>query len=296
MAPTTRTKPNALAVEMAKKSKEMILDLHVKRMILERQQNSGRLPDGRMQEIIDSLKVQGMANATRHTLHNHEERIRARQARDTVTVPESVIIDSNTSSVANANASSAASTLTEITNVDELTINRGGRPKGTAVRARLEAGKQLCKAIEYAASEIMKEQQQAKSTHAKLAKGRIKQIIAMAHEECSLKDHIDIPRETVMSRVKRGNVLGWQGHNNTTTPMKNVEPILAAFCVKLVRSGTPLDKSSFLELAISLVQGTPTEELIKEHKQRCKHDPNKGQLLGVRYCRQFLKRVNHSGQ
>ena len=265
MPPTTRTKPNTLAVEMAKKSREMILDLHVKRMILERQRNAGRLPDGRMQEIIDSLKDQGVSSATRYTLYNHEERIRLRQSRDENTVPGSVVIDSDTS--CGRTGSSAVSTLTEVTNVDEQAINKGGRPKGSTVKARLEAGKQLCQAIEYAASEIMKEQQQAKSSHTKLAKGRIKYIISKAHDEFSLKDHIDIPRETVMSRVKRGNASGWEGHNNTTTPMKNVEPILAALCIKLVRSGTPLGESSFLELAISLVQGTPTEEVIKEHKR-----------------------------
>jgi len=263
MAPTTRMKLNALAVEMAKKSREMILDLHVKRMILERQQNSGRLPDGRMQEILDSLINQGIPNATRYTLHNHEERMRVRQSRDEVTVPGSVIIDNN--NIGNANAS-GVSTLSEITNADENSTNKGGRPKGSTVKSRLESDKQLCKAIECAASEIMKEQNTAKSSSTKLAKGRIKAIISMAHKEFSLNEHIDIPRETMMSRVKRGNALGWQGHKNTTTPMKNVEPILAALCIKLVRSGTPLDKNSFLELATSLVKGTPTEALIKEHK------------------------------
>jgi len=57
-----------------------------------------------------------------------------------------------------------------------------------------------------------------------------------------------------MSRVKRGNAKGWQGNAKTTTPMHNVEPILAALVIKLVRSGTPLDRASFLELAISLVE------------------------------------------
>jgi len=60
MAPATRIKPNSLAAEMAKKTKEMILDLHVKRMILERQNNNGRLPEGKMEDILDSLKSQGL--------------------------------------------------------------------------------------------------------------------------------------------------------------------------------------------------------------------------------------------
>ena len=290
MAPTTRTKPNTLAVEMAKKTREMILDLHVKRMILERQQNNGRLPDGKMEDILESLKSQGIDNATRCTIYNHEERVR----RDTVSlpgsVPGSVVIDKGNNSGRTTNANSPVSILTEQTGTDASAVNKGGRPKGTSSRARMEADRQLSEAIECAATEIIKEQSQAKSSHTKLVKGRIKQIIATAHEQHSLKDHIDIPRETVMSRVKRGNAKGWEGNANTVTPMTKVEPILAALCIKLVRSGTPLDQASFLELATSLVEGTPTEELIKEHKQRCKHDINNTRLLGVRYYRSFLKR------
>ena len=57
---------------MAKKTKEMTLDMHVKRMILERQQNNGRLPDGKMEDILESLKAQGLESVTRYTVYNHE--------------------------------------------------------------------------------------------------------------------------------------------------------------------------------------------------------------------------------
>jgi len=51
----------------------------------------------------------------------------------------------------------------------------------------MEADKHLCAAIEFAATEILKEQNAAKSTSTKLAKGRIKAIIAKAHEQYALK-------------------------------------------------------------------------------------------------------------
>lgn len=279
MAPATRTKPNSLAAEMAKKTKEMILDLHVKRMILERQNNNGRLPEGKMEDILDSLKSQGLDSLTRCAVCDHEQHIRLQQSRETDSVPGSVTA---TASIALEEVATMTDDGSAVTN--GTLVNKGGRPRGTTVKARMDADKQLSDAIEFAATEILKEQNQAKSTSTKLAKGMIKSIIARAHDQHALKDNINIPRETVMSRVKRGNAKGWQGHTNATTPMHNVEPILAALCIKLVRSGTPLDKASFLELAISLVEGTPTEELIKDHKRRCKHDPNAGALLGVRHC------------
>jgi len=90
-----------------------------------------------------------------------------------------VVICNSTSSIA-SNALSKTSTVTETTNVDETTINRSSHPKSIAVQARLEAFKQLCKTIEHATSETMNKE---KSSHAKLVKEMIKQIIAMAIEK-----------------------------------------------------------------------------------------------------------------
>ena len=94
-----------------------------------------------MQELVDSLKNQGITNANRCTLYNHEERISLAQSRNSV--PGSVIVDASrdtsVGSTANANNSSAVNTLTEMTNVDELTMNRDGRPKGTTVKARRQS-------------------------------------------------------------------------------------------------------------------------------------------------------------
>jgi len=244
-----------------------------------------------MDDILESLKAQSIPNATRYTIYNHEERLRQQQLHDAASVPGFVTTgNANVSRLEqNANATSPVSILTEPTATDASTVNKGGRPKGTAARARLEADKQLCDAIEFSATEIIKQQAQAKSSHTKLVKGRIKEIIAVAHEKYSLKDHIDIPRESAISRVKRGNAKEWEGHVNTATPMTKVEPMLAALCIKLVRSGTPLDQAWFLELATSLVEGTPTEELIRQHKPRCKNDLNNTWLLGVHYYQNFLK-------
>jgi len=131
MPPTTRTKPSSLAAEMAKKTKEMILDMHVKRMILERQQNNGRLPDGKMEDVLESLNAQGLESVTRCTVYNHEERLRLKQSRDTSSVPGSIFVDNNLRATA-----SEASTITEVTDASTLDgreINKGGRPKGSTV-------------------------------------------------------------------------------------------------------------------------------------------------------------------
>jgi len=131
MPPTTRTKPSSLAAEMAKKTKEMILDMHVKRMILERQQNNGRLPDGKMEDVLESLNAQGLESVTRYTVYNHEERLRLKLSRDTSSVPGSIFVDNNLRATA-----SEASTITEVTDASTLDgreINKGGRPKGSTV-------------------------------------------------------------------------------------------------------------------------------------------------------------------
>ena len=124
MPPTTRTKPNSLAAEMAKKTKEMILDMHVKRMILERQQNNGRLPDGKMEDILESLKAQGLESVARFTVYNPEQRLRLKQSRDTSSVPGSIVVDNN--GRANASASSTITEVTDASTLDRREINKGG--------------------------------------------------------------------------------------------------------------------------------------------------------------------------
>jgi hypothetical protein len=52
-----------LVSALAREAKEAILDLHVRKVILERTKHNGNLPSGFMAEIVSSLEKQGRAKA-----------------------------------------------------------------------------------------------------------------------------------------------------------------------------------------------------------------------------------------
>jgi hypothetical protein len=89
----------------------------------------------------------------------------------------------------------------------------------------------------------------------------------------------------IRDRASRGKVL-----NPTTTgrvsPMAEIEPLLVTFVICMQRIGLPLDQKSFLELANSLIEGTPIEEKVLASKQGGKS----GKANGPRYYSLFLKR------
>ena len=273
---------------LAKETKEVILNLHVKRVMKERAANNGKVSSGFMREIVASLQSQGLPSATRHTVYNHENRLKLLKRRGEE-VPDFVRIIDDTTNL-NASAASPVSAITEATatNAEAIIANKkGGRPKGSTTAAKITARKNSNIALEEAALLIIKKRKDAKSKGKAIAKGAIASIIQATNDKCST----DIKCPTVISRVNWNNAKGWAGAEATSSPMSEVEPILVALCVKLVRSGQPLDCASFLDLASSLVEGTDIERRIKEHKRMSKQSQD-GPLLGKRHYSNFLRRHN----
>ena len=126
------------------------------------------------------------------------------------------------------------------------------------------------------------------SSRTRVANKYAMNVVAKAHETYNLPEGA-INYNTVMSRVDRRNHLGVLGVEACITPCIDVEEILVALCVKLVKTGQPLDKTSFLKLATALVTGTPTQEKILAHRKRC-GQPFDSPLLGATYYSQFIKR------
>lgn len=306
---SSRKKPDLVSA-LAREAKEAILDLHVRKVILERTKHNGNLPSGFMAEIVSSLEKQGIAKASRHTVYNHEKRLRLQMPKDGASIPSvvSAIRGKNKNGSDNSSISSiAVSAITDATLYGSNTtqhqkespetsaatpVNRGGRPKGTTLAARIKADKQLNEALEFAATKIIEERSQAKSKFKSLPKGSAAAIIEEANVKFGLKENNLLNRGTVMSRVNRKNPKGHAGNPLTSSPMAAVEPVLAALCLKLVRSCQPLDATDFLDLATSLVAGTETEAKIREHHKKSKAS-NNGPLLSKKYYHNFLKRHGH---
>ena len=91
-------------------------------------------------------------------------------------------------------------------------------------------------------------------------------------------------------RAIRGNFDGVR--SSTTSPMAEVEPILAKFCLKLDDMHRSIDKEMFLRLANSMIRGTETEKkLISWKATHLGYDPKSTTAnLGEKYYHGFMKR------
>jgi hypothetical protein len=72
----------------------------------------------------------------------------------------------------------------------------------------------------------------------------------------------------------------------SVSPMREIKPLLVTFVICLQRIGQPLSPTTFLELANSLIQGTPLEEKLLASK----HGGNSGKANGIRNYTLFMKR------
>jgi hypothetical protein len=76
-----------------------------------------------------------------------------------------------------------------------------------------------------------------------------------------------LQRSTVNKRVKRGKSLSAR-NESSISPMTEMEPTIVQQCLRRVRNGQPLTQPIIIELATSMVEGTPFEERVMEWKRR----------------------------
>jgi hypothetical protein len=89
----------------------------------------------------------------------------------------------------------------------------------------------------------------------------------------------------IRERATRGKVSN-PTRSGRVTPMRGIEPLLVTFVVCLQRIGHPLNQAAFLDLANSLIKGTPLEEKILASKK----GGEIGAANGKKYYQNFMKR------
>lgn len=178
-------------------------------------------------------------------------------------------------------------------------ITSFGRPKGTtmATYRDLEARVQLATAE--AAAEFILVRENAKKKNKRAARGLLTKIIAATKQKYGVEAET-ISKYTVRSRVtrKKANPAVRQG---TPSPMLTIKPCIVDLIAQLSRMRSPINVTTGLQLANSIVAGTSFELEIKAWKQ--KHnvqyrmksdDPGSGPLLlGWGYWNGFMKRNGH---
>jgi hypothetical protein len=227
----------------------------------EKKMNNGRLPYGYMTKVITELQAFPL---TAHVKRDHINHLVQKMER---TQPED----------ADADAEDAAAAAVLIT-----PVNKAGRPKGSTVAAKRKQETLHQDACTWASKQLLQLKADAKAKDVKLAPGTLKSIVKQANIKFRLDDKHLVKQETIKTRVRRGNPTG-----RMKTPMELIEPLLVGFCIRASRIGEPLNREVFLDLANSLIEGTPTQEKVEQWKAKIKAAKNK---LGNGYYSAFMKR------
>ena len=138
--------------------------------------------------------------------------------------------------------------------------------------------------VSQCALKFQEQVEKAKKAGKVVPHGTLKDIIKEEEEKNGLEVN-SISFETVRSRVRRGNILGYNPQQSS--PMHDIEPLIFEFCVRLAKMGKPLTKTTVIELANSLVSGTEYESKISDCKNLRKL--NQSQKLGSAWYKGFLK-------
>jgi len=107
----------------------------------------------------------------------------------------------------------------------------------------------------------------------------LESIVSKVESEAGLPEKT-ISRRTVRHRVLTGNVDGTNAAQ--ISPVADIEPLIADFCIRMARLGEPLTKSLVINLANDLISDTDYEERVKVFKARHKiTDGNLGEYFSA---------------
>jgi hypothetical protein len=96
-------------------------------------------------------------------------------------------------------------------------------------KATSEAAQDYQNALDDVAKEAVHRRCNNKKGKRRIKKGTLNQIISDAKKRHNL-EHLEIPRETIWSRLKRGSLVPTQ--RGLVSPMEQVEPMLVELCIR----------------------------------------------------------------
>jgi hypothetical protein len=109
----------------------------------------------------------------------------------------------------------------------------------------------------------------------------------LTNTEFDLDEDDGVNENTVRSRTKRNNPDG-----RKTTVMVEAEKALIPIALSAIEMGEPLDRATFLGLANSMIEGTETQELVKNWQSVHKKEPTG--VLSAQYYTLFMNRHKHT--
>jgi hypothetical protein len=259
------SRKNFIIDEYSKLMKDRTLDMAVDLVIDARNESTnGRIKRDTMAGILKGLPP----DYTRDMIYSREKKRRrvAEESPDIDLVEEEIL---------------------DITNdVPEFVTalpNKGGRPLGATNEAKCDRQEREQKAKADAVQALLA-RWAVREPGKRSKKNELKLIIEAAKKKFNVED-LFIAESMIRERATRGKVPNPTARGRVS-PMLEIEPLLVTFVICMQRIGQPLNPTTFLELANSLIQGTPLEEKILASKKGGKS----GAANGIKYYTGFMKR------
>jgi len=245
--------------------------------------NGGKIPYGAVDKLVKTYHKNGFKGVTRQKLYYQLERSKKCNNKDdftsstmvgtTVTTTSSSLGTVSLVTMSNPISEAEESSGNQGTSTYDLdrdstanigSVNKGGRKKGST-KVSLKHARKVKQEVTTRSAILYKEEvEQAAKQGKPVSNGTLKRIINEEEEKMGLSLNT-ISTDTVRSRIKRGNL---SAHNkNQLSPLDHVEPLILELCIRLAKMGSPLTKTTVIELANDIVSGTEVEELIADCKK-----------------------------
>jgi len=259
--------------------------------------NGGRIPYGAVDKLVKTYHKNGYKAVTRDNLNYRLKKNKKGLPSDSIiggSVNVSHRSNDVTSDLSNPSDGIIVDGIIVTTNVEpnneaENTNvrNVGGRKKGSKKKSEKEEKEKIKRLITTCATLFNEEKQKAKKAGTLVSNGVLKKIIDEESKKSGLSN-ISIPLDTIRSRVKRGNLDAFNA--NLISPIHDVEPTICQFCIRLAKMGSPLTKTTIIELANDLLADTEYMDKIRGCKELRKLDrPDK---LSDAWYRGFMSRYS----
>ncbi len=141
---------------------------------------------------------------------------------------------------------------------------RPGRKKGSTDEAKKRKLDEELLATEEAATLYFQAKCKTESEGKRVKKGFLKDLVRQIEKKHNLTEGT-INLTTVKTRVKRKNPSAMAIQK--TSPIAEIEPLIAEYCCRLSAIGKPLSKDNVIYLAESIIRGTKFMDALLEFKK-----------------------------
>jgi hypothetical protein len=239
---------------------------------------NGKLHYGDMDKVVKKYNEKGYQEVTRDNLNYRLKKLDAEEQKKEAAENMLKLALERSQMIGMGVPEAVVSEISDLSGSSKS----GGRPKGSTKSAANAALQAVRTATSKCVELYLNEKSQCGSK--KVPNGTLERIVSKVESEAGLEANT-INRRTVRHRVLSGNV---QGINTTQmSPVADIEPLMAEFCIRMARLGEPLSKTLVINLANDLIADTDYKERVKAFKARHKiADGN----LGDRWYQGFMKR------